>query len=384
MQKKFKQLEQELNSILVNRTDEIHAMILAFISGTHCVMLGTPGTAKSYMVRKFAEAFDYSGKDGSIPYFEVALNNFTKPEDVFGAVDIQKWKSQSVLTYKSENFLPNARIAFIDELSRGEAVLNSLLTILNERTFNVNGTPNPVPLEMAISATNFKLNAREAEALRDRFLQWLNPKEVDVNNQADMLKLWTSSDGNVTVRFTESEVEQMRKEFDAVQLDASVLEVYRQLILELRKIDGNNIVLSDRRTKAILKLIKAEAWLNGRNTIEVQDMSSIWTACWTDEEQISKVKSKITKMLNIQKYRFDQMYLDVKDKFDKYNDATNKTFTEAKRMKKELEELMAKAETMNANDTEARSSKLLVLGSCNQYLKIVMNDILLLSNDTII
>lgn len=300
--KNYKQLESELNSICLNRTDEVRALILAHLSRTHIVMLGNPGTAKSYLVRKFSEAFPTTEQSTtSIPFFEVALNNFTKPEDVFGPIDVQKWKSESELVYKTDNFLPNARIAFIDELSRGESVLNSLLTIVNERTFNVNGIAKKVPLETAVSATNFKLNAVEMEAMRDRFLQWLNPKRL--TNEDDLINLWMADDKSVSVRISEDEVRKCREEVEAVKLNPNVLKSFKMVLDSLNKEMG--IVLSDRRTKMMIKLIKASSWYNGHSEIQVEDLKDIWSCCWTDEADIVKIKAIINKIVDYESYVID-------------------------------------------------------------------------------
>lgn len=297
--KNYKALESELNKICLNRAEEIRALILAHISRTHIVMLGTPGTAKSYLVRKFAEAFPTTEKKTtSIPYFEVGLNGFTKPEDVFGPIDVNRWKSDSELVYKSENFLPNARIAFVDELSRGESVLNSLLTIVNERVFNVNGIATPVPLETCVSATNFKLNSVEMEAMRDRFLQWLNPKKLV--EEKDMISMWMASEKSVSVKISEKEVAQVREKVENVKLDVDVLKTFKRLLDELNRECG--IILSDRRTKMMIKLIKASAWYNGHDTIQDEDLKDLWSCCWTDENDIMKIKSVIKKIADYQAY----------------------------------------------------------------------------------
>ena len=302
--KNYKKLESELNQICLNRAEEIRALILAHISRTHIVMLGNPGTAKSYLVRKFSEAFPTTESGtNSIPFFEIGLNGFTKPEDVFGPIDVNKWKSDSEFVYKSENFLPNARIAFVDELSRGESVLNSLLTIVNERVFNVNGIAKKVPLEMCVSATNFKLNSVEMEAMRDRFLQWLNPKRL--NTEKDLISLWMADDKSVTVRIPESEVAQVRKEVESVKLNEDTLKCFKMVLDAMNKELG--IILSDRRTKMMIKLIKASAWYNGHKEIQTDDLKDIWSCCWTDENDIQKIKALITRIVDYQLYVINEV-----------------------------------------------------------------------------
>ena len=302
---KYRKLETELNDIMKNRSDDIRALVLGHISMTHVVMLGDPGTGKSYLVRKFSEAFP-SDKSKKVSFFEANLNPFTKPEEVFGPVDIKVWKKDSKLVYKGDNFLPNSRIAFLDELSRGEAVLNTLLTILNERLFNINGIATKVPLEMAVSATNFKFSSNEFEAMRDRFLQWTTPKKIDLNSD-DIIDLWTADEKSVTTRITEDELEIVRSECDKVEYDNETLKAFRDILSELANEHG--ILVSDRRSKAIIqKLVKASAWLNGRTKMETDDLNDVWTALWSTEEQIPTVKSVVNKFVNPQRQTIDEIF----------------------------------------------------------------------------
>jgi len=303
VQSKYRKLESELNDILKARTDEVMALILGHISQTHVVMLGDPGTGKSYLVRKFAEAFP-SDESQKVAFFEVALNAFSKPEEVFGPVDINAWKKDGRLVYKSQSFLPNARIAFLDEISRGEAVLNNLLTITNERLFNVNGVATPVPLEMAVSATNFKFSSNEFEAMRDRFLQWLTPKKLDLNDDS-ILDLWTEPERSVSVRIGEKELETVRAECAAVEFDVDTLNAFRDI---LRELNDAGIVVSDRRSKAIIRLVKASAWLNERTIMSTGDLECVWTALWADESQIATVKKVVRKFVNPERQVIDEIF----------------------------------------------------------------------------
>lgn len=350
--KNYKKLESELNQICLNRVDEIHAMILAHVSRTHLVMLGVPGTAKSMMVRKFAEAFPTTeSATTSIPYFEIPLNELTQPAEVFGPIDMKKWKNDTEIVYKTDNFLPNARIAFIDELSRGETVLNTLLTIINERVFNVNGVSTPVPLDMCVSATNFKLENVQFEALRDRFLQWVNPKKLSTED--DRLQMWLADDKSVSVRISEAEVAKCRSEVDAVKLDVDVLKSFNEILITLEKELG--IILSDRRTRMMIKLIKASAWYNGHTKIETEDLKDIWTACWTNEQDIPKVKALIKRIADHQAYVITEVFNDVMSTFTEWNkgrktipltqEAINKVQMADKKLKK-----LGKIKSSNMDD----------------------------------
>ncbi len=70
-------------------------------------------------------------------------------------------------------------MAFLDEIFKANsAILNALLTILNERCFDNGNQRVPVPLRMVVAASNeYPANNAELQALYDRFLfrRWVDP-----------------------------------------------------------------------------------------------------------------------------------------------------------------------------------------------------------------
>lgn len=75
---------------------------------------------------------------------------------------------------KTEGYLPEASIAFIDEIFKANsAILNSLLTIINEREFDNGNKREPVPLIClgtpacaALSSSSLRCRRRCAVAAR--------------------------------------------------------------------------------------------------------------------------------------------------------------------------------------------------------------------------
>ena len=64
-----------------------------------------------------------------------------------------------------------AEVAFIDEVFKANsAILNTLLTILNERLFDNGKQRVPVPLLCLVAASNELPESEELDALYDRFL----------------------------------------------------------------------------------------------------------------------------------------------------------------------------------------------------------------------
>jgi MoxR-like ATPase len=83
-------------------------------------------------------------------YFEYLLGRFTEPSEIFGPIDLRKLREGTVET-ETADMLPEAEIAFLDEVFLGStAILNTLLSLLNERTFRRGHTRLQCPLRVCV------------------------------------------------------------------------------------------------------------------------------------------------------------------------------------------------------------------------------------------
>lgn len=155
-----------LNEYFLKRSDLLKLMMVAVASQEPMLFLGRPGTAKSLLVSVFCQGLGLQQDD----YFEYMLTKFTEPSEIMGPVDIEQLKSGKYLR-KVEGHLPTARIAFLDEIFKANsAILNVLLTIINERKYYQEGKPYPVPLVCMFAASNEIPDFGEFDALKDRFI----------------------------------------------------------------------------------------------------------------------------------------------------------------------------------------------------------------------
>jgi MoxR-like ATPase len=148
---------------LVERESLVEAIVLAAVAGEHVLVIGPPGTAKSEAVRRVARALGGA-------YFEYLLGRFTEPNEVFGPIDLRKLRDGAVETVTT-GMLPEAELAFLDEVFLGStAILNTLLGVLNERTFRRGSTVVRCPLRVCVGASNALPEDEALAAFADRFL----------------------------------------------------------------------------------------------------------------------------------------------------------------------------------------------------------------------
>src|SRR4030095_2193192 len=117
----------------------------------------------SALVRMFTKLVDAS-------YFEYLLTRFTEPNELFGPVDIKQFR-EGTYPRRTERMLPESEIVFLDEIFKSNsAILNSLLTILNERRFANGSEVRKVPLMSLFVASTEAPNDQSLSAIFDPFL----------------------------------------------------------------------------------------------------------------------------------------------------------------------------------------------------------------------
>jgi MoxR-like ATPase len=246
----------------LDKDEVVRLMLISVVAGEHMLLIGPPGTAKSAMVRLFARLIDAR-------YFEYLLTRFTEPNELFGPVDIRAFR-EGTYTRKTDLMLPEAEIVFLDEIFRSNsAILNSLLTILNERRFSNGAKVLKVPLLSMFGASNEVPNDENLSAIFDRFLVRVVSDNLDsyhfhqlvakgVENEARSL---TGKDVAKPL-FSSKELADLHRRFDQhLQFSEDFLSKYKGLIFQIR---SEGISVSDRRVVKFLKLFAASAIVDGR------------------------------------------------------------------------------------------------------------------------
>src|SRR6516225_8238846 len=154
-----------LGRFFVDKQELIDLMLVTAVAGEPLLLVGPPGTAKSDLVLKFKDALGVRDDD----YFEYMLTRFTEPSEIIGPIDINLLRDGRYVR-REQGKLPTARLAFLDEIFKSNsAILNILLTIINEKKFYQEGVPVPVRLRVLFAATNEIREQAELAALKDRF-----------------------------------------------------------------------------------------------------------------------------------------------------------------------------------------------------------------------
>jgi MoxR-like ATPase len=273
---KLKKLGEHLESGLVGRRDHARMLLLAAVAGENALLFGPPGTAKSLLARRLKDCFA-----DEVRYFECLLTKFSMPEEVFGPVSL-KGLEQDIFRRVYDRYMPGAGVAFIDETFKANsAILNSMLTILNEREFDTGNERIKVPLRCVVGASNEMPKEAELEALYDRFI--IRMRVDRLQDEEQLTRFLTNTAEYVapeaSLRLTKAELEAIAKAAKALPVEDPVIE----LLVELREwCHGKGIKISDRRLVKIRQLLQVAATTSGRESASLSDAWVIRHCAWDD------------------------------------------------------------------------------------------------------
>ncbi len=311
LSERINKLAKALTDGVYEREHTIKLCLLAALAGESVFLLGPPGIAKSLIAKRLIQAFDNSS------YFEYLMTRFSTPEEVFGPLSIQELKDNGRYVRLTKGYLPTAQVVFLDEIWKaGPAILNTLLTVVNEKTFKNGSDIERVPMRLLVSASN-ELPDEDSglDALYDRMLVRVFVNRIqNKQNFKSMLTVGTSQEAQIPqgLAITDEEYHLWQKQLDKLTLTDNAFEKLFQLktMLESKveesfgEIANTDMYVSDRRWKKAVKLLKASAFFNGRDEINPLDLLLLQDCLWNSPESRDVVRNVVQEFAL--KHAFDQ------------------------------------------------------------------------------
>lgn len=296
---KLIRIREELGSVFFERDDVLEGSLISLLTSNHLLLIGPPGTAKSLLANELCKRIS-----GGF-YFQWLLTKFSTPEEIFGAISLKGLENDE---YRRviERKLPEAHVVFLDEVFKANSsILNALLTVMNERIFHNGKEIIKIPLICLFGASN-ELPSEEddLDALYDRFLlRYL----VDyIEEDFRFLKMLQTEVAEPSTFLTIDEVNELQSLVDDVVLPPKILKLIARLRNELIK---KSLILSDRRYKQVIKVLKAKALLSGRSQVDEADMDIFQHVLWKEPSEKNEIKMTLFKILHGFREKIDELLM---------------------------------------------------------------------------
>jgi MoxR-like ATPase len=191
--------------------------------------------------------------------------------------------------------LPEAEFVFLDELfNANSAILNNLLTVLNERVYRRGAETHLLPMLSLFSASNHLPEDEALRALFDRFLLRCHVDNLPRDAMPRLLAAGWALErlGLADTAVSADDLQELSRRVYDVDL-SGVTELYSEVVFKVRDL---GVAFSDRRSIKVLKLLAASALLCGRTRAAASDL---WVLryVWDREEQIAPLAALVNGVL---------------------------------------------------------------------------------------
>jgi MoxR-like ATPase len=296
----LQQIEASLKQDYYEREEAIRVMLLALLGRFNAVLIGAPGSAKTDLMVALAESF-YDAQTGNpLSHFAYQLNEFVSDNDLFGPPNVPV-----IMTGGYERNvagrLPEGDLVLLDEVFKATTLLNTLLEVMNERTYT-NGTKKIDVRAQAFFGTSNEMPQGEGlEALWDRF--HLRCVVEYIKDQTNMRSLFTrrATRGTNTrkprpVRMSIQDLLLLQAHVPTIAVPGSIIDILLRLRADLTKNYG--ITASDRRWAQCIDMLQANALLEGRTQVEEDDFAVLNHVLWDVPEKRDDVKKMTARLAN--------------------------------------------------------------------------------------
>ena len=257
---------------IIGKDTEILQVFLAILARGHILLEDIPGVGKTTLALAFSKALN-------LEYSRMQFTPDVLPSDVTGFTVFNKATGR--MDYTPGAVICNLFLA--DELNRATSRTQSaLLEAMEESQVTVDGVSYPIPQPFIVMATQNPVGAAGTQLLpdsqMDRFMIRLSLgypghddelsllKRKQGANMLDMVKTVVSSEG----------LETMRGEVDRVHIDPALLNYIVTLVGKTRSNPHLLLGASPRACIALASISKAMAYLQGRDYVIPNDISSMF------------------------------------------------------------------------------------------------------------
>ena len=270
-QKKLKSLVDQLNTVILGKTDQNRDCVTCLLAGGHLLIEDVPGVGKTTLAHALARTF-------GLQFSRVQFTSDLMPSDLSG-VSIYERGKEAFVFHPGPIF---AQVLLADEINRASPKTQSaLLEAMEEKQVTVEGETRPLPTPFFVIATQNPHDQLGTYALPesqlDRFLMRISLGYPDRAAERDLLAGLDRRDmvDALPSLLTPAELQTLQKKVLDIHAAPALLDYVQDLIAATRSGQWFLQGLSPRAGIAVVRAAKAQALLSGRDYVAPDDVQAI-------------------------------------------------------------------------------------------------------------
>ena len=271
----------ELSKIIVGQRDVIDEMLIALLSGGHCLITGAPGLAKTLLVKSLADVFHLS-------FNRIQFTPDLMPADITGTEMLNETENGREMVFQKGPIFANMILA--DEINRTPPKTQSaLLEAMQEHQVTAAGVTFPLEQPFFVLATQNPIEMEGTyplpEAQLDRFMFNIVIDYLDEDDEVRVVAQTTGASGEkINALFTGDELIECHRVVRKVPVAEDVVRFAVRLAAASRPgREGSSQFVNDyvnwgaglRAAQFLILGGKTRALLEGRSHVTVEDVKKL-------------------------------------------------------------------------------------------------------------
>lgn len=272
MSNKTEEIMSEVKKVIIGKDDVIKKVLMAILSCGHVLLDDIPGVGKTTMALSFSRTL-------GLDYQRLQCTPDTTPSDITGYSYYKKGADE--LEYRAGAVMCN--LLLVDEINRTSSKTQSaLLEVMEEGNVTVDGVTRPLPEPFTVIATQNPFGSAGTlllpQSQLDRFAVCLEMGYPDKESHISILRDRSREKPLDKVRQIVSieEIIEMQKEVNDIEVEDVLFEYITNLAESTRHSGDILLGISPRGALAVVRMAKANAYLNGKNYMVPQDIVDIF------------------------------------------------------------------------------------------------------------